>query len=307
MLHQASFRVASTHGALDFVGAASGRGCLLVQWHRRRQGRGWQGQRRQRWQDRGAREPSAVAAAAPSGSGAVAVTGKGRPDGKARPNILFVLADDQRADTLSCMPKLGKLLARGTTFKNNFASTPLCCPGRSSVLLANTPTTTGCSRTETSRTRTRVAGGHRLPEEWQRVEDLRRVAPAEGVSHRVLRQVPERLRQDPRDRADPHPAPLGRVARLLADRDILTSTCWSAASARPRRRAAATSRTRRRTTAIARARRRARAPRPRRATARRTPKGRRRARRRSASARASPTRSSATARRTTPPTCSAIR
>ncbi|MBK8215027.1 MAG: sulfatase [Myxococcales bacterium] len=79
-------------------------------------------------------EPSAIAAAAPSGSGSVAVTGKGRPDGKARPNILFVLADDQRADTLACMPKLGKLLARGTTFKNNFASTPLCCPGRSSIL-----------------------------------------------------------------------------------------------------------------------------------------------------------------------------
>lgn len=65
----------------------------------------------------------------------VPASGKGRADGKARPNILFILADDQRADTLSCMPKLARLLgSRGTTFRNNFASTPLCCPGRSSIL-----------------------------------------------------------------------------------------------------------------------------------------------------------------------------
>jgi len=81
--------------------------------------------------------PSAANAAppqVPSGAAGPA-TGKGRADGKSRPNILLVLADDQRADTLSCMPKLQRLLgARGTTFRNNFASTPLCCPGRATVL-----------------------------------------------------------------------------------------------------------------------------------------------------------------------------
>jgi N-acetylglucosamine-6-sulfatase len=84
-------------------------------------------------------QPSHAGSAAPSASaspsasaGSAAAAGKPH---KAQPNILFVLADDQRADMLACMPKLQRLLvAGGTTFKNNFASTPLCCPGRSSVL-----------------------------------------------------------------------------------------------------------------------------------------------------------------------------
>ena len=49
--------------------------------------------------------------------------------------LLFILSDDQRADSLECMPQLlAKLSAKGTTFRNNFASTPLCCPGRTSIL-----------------------------------------------------------------------------------------------------------------------------------------------------------------------------
>ena len=76
------------------------------------------------------REAASASGAATASAGPVAPTAHSK-----RPNILFVLADDQRADTLPCMPKLAKLLgARGSTFKNNFATTPLCCPGRSSVL-----------------------------------------------------------------------------------------------------------------------------------------------------------------------------
>ncbi|MBI4956505.1 MAG: sulfatase [Myxococcales bacterium] len=48
---------------------------------------------------------------------------------------MFILADDQRLDAARCMPKVHELIgARGVTFSQNFASTPLCCPGRSTVL-----------------------------------------------------------------------------------------------------------------------------------------------------------------------------
>ena len=52
----------------------------------------------------------------------------------AKPNILFVLSDDQRADSLSCMPKLKEeLRSKGVTFSHYFASTPLCCPARTTL------------------------------------------------------------------------------------------------------------------------------------------------------------------------------
>lgn len=56
------------------------------------------------------------------------------PMGK-KPNIVFLLADDQRLDAATCMPKLHERIAKkGVTFRKNFASTPLCCPGRSTIL-----------------------------------------------------------------------------------------------------------------------------------------------------------------------------
>lgn len=52
-----------------------------------------------------------------------------------RPNIVFILTDDQRWDTLPYMPKLNELLVeRGYRFDNAFVTTPLCCPSRASLL-----------------------------------------------------------------------------------------------------------------------------------------------------------------------------
>ena len=52
-----------------------------------------------------------------------------------RPNIVLILTDDQRWDTLWAMPILKKQLAsRGITFKNAFMTTPVCCPARASLL-----------------------------------------------------------------------------------------------------------------------------------------------------------------------------
>ena len=53
----------------------------------------------------------------------------------ARPNIVVVLADDQRWDTLSAMPTVqSELVAKGVTFSNSFTVNPLCCPSRASLL-----------------------------------------------------------------------------------------------------------------------------------------------------------------------------
>jgi N-acetylglucosamine-6-sulfatase len=52
-----------------------------------------------------------------------------------RPNILFILTDDQEPASLVYMPTVRqKLLGRGTTFENAFATTPQCCPSRATFL-----------------------------------------------------------------------------------------------------------------------------------------------------------------------------
>lgn len=51
------------------------------------------------------------------------------------PNIVVVMSDDQRADTLWAMPNvLAQLGGQGVTFSQARASSPLCCPARASFL-----------------------------------------------------------------------------------------------------------------------------------------------------------------------------
>ncbi|MCC6315246.1 MAG: sulfatase [Thermomicrobiales bacterium] len=57
------------------------------------------------------------------------------PDAARRPNILFILTDDMRADDLRAMPIVGEhIAAAGATFTNYLATTPLCSPSRASIL-----------------------------------------------------------------------------------------------------------------------------------------------------------------------------
>ena len=58
-----------------------------------------------------------------------------------RPNILFLLTDDQRWDTLGCMgnpvirtPEIDALARAGVLFKNSFVTMSVCSPSRASIL-----------------------------------------------------------------------------------------------------------------------------------------------------------------------------
>ncbi len=52
-----------------------------------------------------------------------------------RPNIVFLMTDDQRSDTIAHMPTVrDRLAGEGVTFTNAFVPTPLCSPGRASAL-----------------------------------------------------------------------------------------------------------------------------------------------------------------------------
>ena len=53
----------------------------------------------------------------------------------ARPNIVVIQTDDQTLDSLRFMPNVDRLLVKqGVRFDNSFASYPLCCPSRASLL-----------------------------------------------------------------------------------------------------------------------------------------------------------------------------
>src|SRR5215213_9987054 len=53
----------------------------------------------------------------------------------AKPNIVFIIADDMRKDDLTYMPKTRSLLAeKGMSFENAFVSNALCCPSRATIL-----------------------------------------------------------------------------------------------------------------------------------------------------------------------------
>ena len=67
-------------------------------------------------------------------------TGEGQRE-RSRPNILFILTDDQRFDDLGCMgnkiiqtPSIDRLAADGVIFNNAFVTTAICCSSRASIL-----------------------------------------------------------------------------------------------------------------------------------------------------------------------------
>jgi len=80
-----------------------------------------------------------------------------------RPNVIVIETDDQAVETLRVMTNVRTLLAaQGTTFTNSFASFPLCCPSRATLLtgqyahnhgvLGNTPPAGGHEKLDHSNT-----------------------------------------------------------------------------------------------------------------------------------------------------------
>ena len=62
----------------------------------------------------------------------------------ARPNIVIVLTDDQRADGADRMPVVqDRLAAHGVTFSNAFVTNSLCCPSRTTLLTGRYSHATG--------------------------------------------------------------------------------------------------------------------------------------------------------------------
>jgi arylsulfatase A-like enzyme len=51
------------------------------------------------------------------------------------PDVVVIVSDDQRADTLNTMPNVKRLLRnRGVTYRNAMVPTSVCCPSRASIL-----------------------------------------------------------------------------------------------------------------------------------------------------------------------------
>lgn len=70
-----------------------------------------------------------------------ALLGLGATADAARPNVLFILTDDQRADAISSNPRstiatphIERLAREGVYFPNHFCTTSLCSPSRASIL-----------------------------------------------------------------------------------------------------------------------------------------------------------------------------
>ena len=67
-----------------------------------------------------------------------------------KPNILLVITDQQRADTLGvygsdlgATPNIDRLAASGVTFRRGYCNNPLCMPSRASLLTGRYPSSTG--------------------------------------------------------------------------------------------------------------------------------------------------------------------
>lgn len=72
-----------------------------------------------------------------------------------RPNIVFILTDQQRYDTIAALgfdhmitPNLDRLAQRGTAFENMYITSPSCAPSRASLFTGTYPHTNGVFRND---------------------------------------------------------------------------------------------------------------------------------------------------------------
>ncbi|MYG53028.1 MAG: sulfatase-like hydrolase/transferase, partial [Rhodospirillaceae bacterium] len=67
-----------------------------------------------------------------------------------RPNFLFIVTDQQRADHLSCAgnpllrtPHIDSIAARGTRFDRFYVAAPICMPNRATIMTGRMPSLHG--------------------------------------------------------------------------------------------------------------------------------------------------------------------
>jgi N-acetylglucosamine-6-sulfatase len=84
----------------------------------------------------------------------------------AKPNIVFILADDMRKDDMMYMPKTHSLVReKGMGFRNTFVSNALCSPSRATIMRGQYSHNTGVwSNSSTDSPSTRIGG-------WQAYQD----------------------------------------------------------------------------------------------------------------------------------------
>ena len=84
---------------------------------------------------RGLRRVSLVIAAALSALSSAVPQGAVANHSEGRPNVLIIMTDDHRWDMMSILRKTRRWFgAEGTTYPYAFATTPLCCPSRASIM-----------------------------------------------------------------------------------------------------------------------------------------------------------------------------
>jgi N-acetylglucosamine-6-sulfatase len=72
---------------------------------------------------------------------------KAKAQTASRPNILFVMTDDQPRNSMMAMPQVRtRVRDMGTRLSNAYVSESLCCPSRASILRGQYPHNTGVMR-----------------------------------------------------------------------------------------------------------------------------------------------------------------
>ncbi len=129
-----------------------------------------------------------------------------------RPNIVLIVTDDQRWDTLRYMPTVSsELVGKGVRFANSFTANPNCCPARASIFTGlYSHSTRSLDELRSSR------GLRRL----RRFQDASGLAPQGRLSDDARRQVPERLRRC-EQRRPLRATRLGSLVCVLAGKPLL--------------------------------------------------------------------------------------
>lgn len=124
---------------------------------------------------------------------------------KKRPNFLFIITDQQRADWLGCYghsvlktPNIDSIAARGTLFENFHVASPVCMPNRASLLTGRYPSLhglryNGCALPENANTFVNVladAGYHTAAIGKSHLQPFTAMAPM-GKSAEEIAGMPE--------------------------------------------------------------------------------------------------------------------